>query len=203
MLTPRAMLARRLAGRQGRRAIFEVYETPCCDVLTPGQGGHQPAPAREVRRGAMTGIFWLVTMAVGGMGGGLNAAFSDRARVWPSVVTLSPGCTRVLRIGVLGSLVIGAVAAVFMRWLIYISGTTLHADGFGYALLGFCDFFIAFVSARWITNEVDKLVLRKAVFKAASAPAAHPEVVGEMEMAPPYTLYTLVDRLMPRRAGHR
>jgi hypothetical protein len=59
------------------------------------------------------------------------------------------------------------------------------------------------VSARWVTNEVDKLVLRKAVFKAASAPAAHPDTVDQMALAPPYALYTLADRLLPRRTGHR
>jgi len=70
-------------------------------------------------------------------------------------------------------------------------------------LLGLSDLFISFVSARWVTNEVDKLVLRKAVFKAASAPAAHPDTVDQMALAPPYTLYTLAERLQPRRAGHR
>jgi len=52
-------------------------------------------------------------------------------------------------------------------------------------LHGLCDLFVAFVSARSATNEVDKRVLRKAVFKAASAPAAHPDIVDEMELAPP------------------
>ena len=152
----------------------------------------------------MTGISWLVTLAVGGFGGGLNAVFSDCARLLPSVVTLSPGRTRVVRVGILGNVITGAITALSLRGLIYISGASLSANGgIGLVLLGFCDFFIAFVSARWVTNEVDKLVLRNAVYKAASAPAAHPDVVGEMEVAPPYTLYVLTDRLLPRRAGHR
>jgi hypothetical protein len=147
---------------------------------------------------------WLLTITAGGIGGALNAAFSDHARLLPCVVTLSPGRTRVLRIGVLGNLVIGTATAMFLRWLIQVSGASLNVDsGFSLVLLGFCNLFIAFVSARWVTNEVDKLVLRKAVFKAASAPAAHPDEMGEMEMAKPYTLYVLVDRLLPRKAGHR
>jgi hypothetical protein len=109
-----------------------------------------------------------------------------------------------VRIGIFGNVITGAATALFLRWLIYISGASLSVDGgIGVVLLGFCDLFIAFVSARWVTNEVDKLLLRKAVFKAASAPAAHPDVVGEMEVAPPYILYDLTDRLLPRRAGHR
>jgi hypothetical protein len=131
----------------------------------------------------MTDISWVITLG-GSIGGALNAVLSDRSPVLPSVVKLSPGHTRVLRVGV--------------------AGIDLNAEGgSGLFLLGLCDSFVAFVSARWATNEVDKLVLRKAVFKAASAPAAHPDLVGEMELAPPYMLYTLVDRLLPRRAGHR
>ena len=57
--------------------------------------------------------------------------------------------------------------------------------GVGVLLHGLCDLFVAFVSARSAANEVDKRVLRKAVFKAASAPAAHPDIVDEMELAPP------------------
>jgi hypothetical protein len=145
---------------------------------------------------------WLVTLAVGGTGGALNAVLSDCTHVLPSLVTLSPGRTRIVRVGILGSMVTGAATAVCLSWVIQIAGASLSAaSGLGLVLLCFCDLFIAFVSARWLTNEVDKLVLRKAVFKAASAPAAHPDVVGEMVTAPPYTLYTLVDRLLPRRAG--
>jgi hypothetical protein len=139
---------------------------------------------------------------VGGTGGALNGVLSDCTHVLPSLVTLSPGQTRIVRVGILGSIATGLATAVFLSYVIEIAGARLTAtSGFGLVLLGFCDFFIAFVSARFLTNEIDKLVLRKAVFKAASAPAAHPDVVDEMETAPPYTLYALVDRLLPRRAG--
>lgn len=139
---------------------------------------------------------------VGGSGGALNAVLADCAHVLPSLVTLSPGRTRIVRVGILGSIGTGVATAVCLSWVIQIAGASLDAtSGLGLVLLSLCDLFIAFVSARWLTNEVDKLVLRQAVFKAASAPAAHPDVVGEMETVPPYTLYTLVDRLLPRRAG--
>jgi hypothetical protein len=147
---------------------------------------------------------WLVSLIVGGTGGALNAVLSDCAHVMPSLVTLSPGRTRVVRVGILGSIAAGVATDMLLLRVIEIAGAGLTAtSGVGLVLLALCDFFIAFVSARWLTNEVDKLVLRKAVFKAASAPAAHPDVVDEMETAPPYTLYTLADRLLPRRAGHR
>ena len=151
----------------------------------------------------MTDISWVITLG-GTIGGALNAVLSDRSPVLPSVVKLSPGHTRVLRVGVAGNIVTGVAAAWSLCWIVQLAGIDLDAKGgSGLFLLGLCDSFVAFVSARWATNEVDKLVLRKAVFKAASAPAAHPDLVGEMELAPPYTLYILVDRLLPRRAGHR
>jgi len=152
----------------------------------------------------MTDLSWLITLAVGGAGGALNAVLSDRARVLPTFVTLSPGGTRIVRVGILGNVLTGAITALCLYWAVQATSSTLRAKGgLDLVLLGLCNLFIAFVSARWVTNEVDKLVLRKAVYKAASAPAAHPDVVDEMEMAPPYTLYALVDRLLPRRAGHR
>jgi len=152
----------------------------------------------------MTPISWLVAFAIGGAGGALNAVLSDHARLWPSVVTLTPGGRRIVRVGIVGNILTGAGATVCLVWLFEAAGSTLGAKGgIGLVLLGCSHLFIAFVSARWVTNEVDKLVLREAVFKAASAPAAHPDTVGQMEMAPPYTLYALADRLLPRRAGHR
>lgn len=152
----------------------------------------------------MTSLLWFVAFAIGGVGGALNAVLSDHARLLPSVVTLMPGGTRVVRIGIVGNILTGAAATGCLFWAIEAAGSTLNANGgLGLVLLGCSNLFIAFVSARWVTNEVDKLVLRKAVYKAASAPAAHPDTVGQMEMAPPYTLYALADRLLPRRAGHR
>jgi hypothetical protein len=152
----------------------------------------------------MTSFLWFAAIVIGGVGGALNAVLSDHARLLPSVVTLTPGGTRVVRIGIVGNILTGTVVTLCLFWAIQAAGSTLNANGgIGLVLLGLIDLFISFVSARWLTNEVDKLVLRKAVFKAASAPAAHPDTVDQMELAPPYTLYTLADRLQPRRAGHR
>jgi hypothetical protein len=152
----------------------------------------------------MTELDLLVTLGCGGIAGALNAALSDRGRLLPSFVTLSPGGTRVLRVGVIGNIAAGGASALCLCSLLQVAGATLSAQtGFNVVLHGLFDFFMAFVSVRFVTNEVDKLVLRSAVFKAASAPAAHPDVVGEMQVATPYALYNLVDRLLPRRAGHR
>jgi hypothetical protein len=152
----------------------------------------------------MTELDLFVTLGCGGVAGALNAALSDRGRLLPSVVTLSPGRTRVVRVGVIGNIATGGASALCLCSLLRMAGATLNANtGSNLLLHALFDFFMAFVLARWATNEGDKLVLRSAVFKAASAPAAHPDVVGEMQVATPYALYLLVDRLLPRRAGHR
>ena len=152
----------------------------------------------------MMSLLWFVALVIGGVGGALNAVLSDHARLLPSIVTLTPGGTRVVRIGIVGNILTGMIVTLWLFWAIQAAGSTLNANGsLGLVLLGLSDLFISFVSARWVTNEVDKLVLRKAVFKAASAPAAHPDTVDQMALAPPYTLYTLAERLQPRRAGHR
>lgn len=152
----------------------------------------------------MTSFLWVAALVIGGVGGALNAMLSDHARLLPSIVTLTPGGTRVVRIGIAGNILTGAAVTLCLFWAMQAAGSTLTANGsLGLVLLGLSDLFISFVSARWVTNEVDKLVLRKALFKAASAPAAHPDTVGEMELAPPYALYVFADRLLPRRAGHR
>lgn len=149
-------------------------------------------------------VSWIVALVIGGAGGCLNAVLSDHACVLPSLVTLSPGGTRVVRIGIIGNVLVGAVAAACVILALQAAGSTLTANGnVGLLLLACSDFFVAFVSARWVTNEVDKQVLRKAICKAVSAPAAHPDTIGDMEVAAPYAIYTIVDRLLPRRAGHR
>jgi len=153
---------------------------------------------------AMTFSPWIVALIIGAVGGALNAMLSDHARLLPSLVTLTPGGTRVVRIGIVGNILTGVVVTLGLFWAIQAAGSTLNTDnGLGVFVLGGAVLFVSFVSARWVTNEVDKAVLRKAVAKAASAPAAHPDTVDQMAFAAPYALYTLADRLLPRRAGHR
>lgn len=148
--------------------------------------------------------FWLVALVIGGLGGGLNAALSRNRRFLPALVRLSPaGGPVIVRAGVLGDIVTGALAAVCAGWVLRTSGSTLDVNGGpGALLLVLAGLFVAFLSARWVSNEVDKLVLRRAVCKAVSAPAAHPDALQNIELAPPETIYAIVEELLPRRAGH-
>ena len=51
----------------------------------------------------MTSLLWFVALLIGGIGGALNAVLSDHARLLPSIVTLTPGGTRVVRIGIVAT----------------------------------------------------------------------------------------------------
>jgi hypothetical protein len=147
--------------------------------------------------------FWIVALVIGGVGGGLSAALSRHGRFLPAVVRLSPVGPRIVRVGVLGDIVMGALAAACTGWVLRASGSTLDANGRpGVLLLVLAGLFVAFLSARWVSNEVDKLVLRRAICKAVSAPAAHPDALRNIELAPPETIYAIVEDLLPRRAGH-
>jgi hypothetical protein len=60
-------------------------------------------------------------------------------------------------------------------------------------------FYGGFVTARVLTSEVDKVLLRLAVRSAAAAPAAHPEIAEAIDHAPPYAVYKMAVDLAPRR----
>ena len=110
----------------------------------------------------MTSLLWLVALVIGGVGGALNAVLTDHARLLPSIVTLTPGGTRVVRIGIVGNILTGMIVTLWLFWAIQAAGSTLNANGsLGLVLLGLSDLFISFVSARWVTNEVDKLGSRR------------------------------------------
>jgi len=146
-------------------------------------------------------LFWVVSLVIGGLGGGLNAMVSRNVRFLPAVLRLSPEGPAIVRVGILGDVLTGAFAAMCTGWVLRASGSRLDVSGGGALLLVLVGLFVAFLSARWVSNEVDKLVLRRAIFKAVSAPAAHPDALQDIEFAPPETIYAIVDELLPRRAG--
>ena len=77
----------------------------------------------------MTSFVWFVALCIGGVGGALNAVLSDHARLLPSIVTLTPGGTRVVRIGIVGNILTGMVVTLCLFWAIQAAGSTLNANG--------------------------------------------------------------------------
>ena len=66
----------------------------------------------------MTSLLWFVALLIGGIGGALNAVLSDHARLLPSIVTLTPGGTRVVRIGIVGNILTGMIVTLCLFWTI-------------------------------------------------------------------------------------
>ncbi len=151
---------------------------------------------------ALSALPWDWVLLGGGLGGALNAAFSSNLRLLPS---WSPdargiGASHVIRVGLLASSAVGASAAAGL--LLALRGMTefdgLRVDEVPFRLV-ISSFFVGFVTARGVTSEVDKILLRLAVRNAAAAPAAHPEVALAIDHAPPYAVYNMAVELMPRR----
>lgn len=62
-------------------------------------------------------------------------------------------------------------------------------------------FWIGFVTAGWMAAMRDVHVLRAAVCRAATAPAAHPDTVSTLAHASPDAVYDTVVALLPRRVA--
>jgi hypothetical protein len=127
----------------------------------------------------------IVTIAVAGAIGGIgNALISDNGFLFPKTDQVGGG--GILRPGFLGNIAIGAMAAV-ISWALYGStGTKTLTDtvsptvaALGGAML------IGVGGARWLTNEVDKSLLRTAAMNAAASPTPSLKVAAELASATP------------------
>lgn len=135
--------------------------------------------------------FWLTLGAIllaGACGGLLNAYFTDNGFVWPRVETA--GTSVVTRPGFLGSMLVGAVAAG-VSWGLY--GPFAGAVVIGPGAIGEVSLTVsALVGAvlvgigggRWLTDQVDKSLL-KATAVAAASGGANPEASAAIAAAKP------------------
>lgn len=126
---------------------------------------------------------WLWTAGLGGAGGAVSAWLAHQRA---GRVSMTAG--------------VAAATAAATAWMIG-HATPLH--------LGTTDvpgalavFWIGFVTAGWIAAEHDKLLLRQAVCRAVTAPAAHPDTVQALAHASPDDVYEAVQALVPRRVVH-
>jgi hypothetical protein len=142
---------------------------------------------------------WLMLFYVaiaGAVGGVVNALMTDNGFILPKREEVE-GKTTILRPGYLGNILIGAVGAV-VSWGLYgplssalVAGTeealkaNANPDQIGLSLASLVGAVLVGVAgARWLTNEVDKSLLRAA---AAQAAGANPSVSDSQKiaMAPP------------------
>jgi hypothetical protein len=115
----------------------------------------------------------LLALLAGGLGGVVNALMSDNGFALPQNTPSAAGGV-VWRPGIVGNVVIGAVAAL-VSWGLYGSGagmpiiSALKVDltwaGFAGGVL------VGIGGSRWLTAEVDKTLLKNAASAAASKPA--------------------------------
>jgi hypothetical protein len=106
---------------------------------------------------------FLSVMIAGAIGGVVNAFFSNNGFVLPTKIIA--GTSTIWRPGVLGNVFVGAVASM-AAWAMYgpLANTTIRsfnqAEDFRPFAIG-SSFLIGLSGARWLSNEVDKLLLRK------------------------------------------
>jgi hypothetical protein len=125
-------------------------------------------------------ILLLIICVAGAVGGVVNALMTNNGFVMPQRESTDVGS--ILRPGFFGNIIIGAIAAG-ISWGLYgplannvvfgAAALTKNSEGAGIsvsALVGAV--LVGIGGARWLTNEVDKNLLKAAAAKAAGA---HPD----------------------------
>jgi hypothetical protein len=142
---------------------------------------------------------WLLLLYVavaGAIGGVVNALVTEKGFFLPSKERVDDAIT-IYRPGWIGNVVIGALAAT-ISWGLYgplaayfIAGTVealktnTAPDKIGLTLSSLVGAALIGVGgARWLTNEVDKSLLKAAASKAASAPSS-PSASQQIALASP------------------
>jgi hypothetical protein len=136
----------------------------------------------------------ILVFAAGGTGGVINAVMTENGFPMPKKETVD-GATTIIRPGVLGNVLVGGAAAL-ISWGLYgplsafvIVSTDKAGAGASIeqgaqsgltlaALVG--AMLIGISGAKWLTNEVDKNLLKAAVTRAAGSA---PSVAAAQEMA--------------------
>ncbi len=139
----------------------------------------------------------FIVLAAGATGGFVNALMSDNGFVFPK--TTEYGGRKILRPGFIGNIIVGGLGAA-ISWGLYgpfaasnilgtTSGETVMEPSLtlsslvGAALVGVA-------GARWLTNEVDKNLLRAAASEASAAVPAS-KIAGKFLTEKPATAWKI------------
>ena len=132
-------------------------------------------------------IFGIIFFA-GAVGGIINALLTDNGFVFPSFESASG--TKIWRPGIIGNLLIGAISAI-ISWGLYGPFASLiilpHAANTNpnISVAAFVGaMLVGIAGAKWLSNEVDKKLL-KATAVAAAAGTATPESPAAISAATP------------------
>ncbi len=143
----------------------------------------------------------LLVAGSGALGGVVNAALSDNGFILPRLEEHEHGY--VIRPGAVGNLLTGAVSAA-ISWGLYgpLNASSIGsaaAPGTGLTLSAFVGALIVGAGgARWLTNEVDKRLLRAAVSGAVTAQPAEPALAAAMLAETPARALRKVEALKER-----
>jgi hypothetical protein len=132
-------------------------------------------------------------IAAGASGGLINALLTQNGFALPQVVDL--GGTRTIRPGFLGNVLIGAVAAI-VSWGLNLRGVNLDelsVQQLAAAIL------VGVAGSRWLTNEVDKSLLKAAATRLAGSAQATASLVQTIQRASPAQTLQIANSLrLPR-----
>ncbi len=110
----------------------------------------------------------IIAFVAGALGGLVNAVTTDNGFIFPKFASVPDG-GNIWRPGVLGNLIVGAIAAV-VSWALYGPAAGLPVGDFKAELTwaGFASAVLVGVGgARWLSAEVDKTLLKGAASVAA------------------------------------
>lgn len=136
----------------------------------------------------MNDVVWIA--GIGALGAAVNAWVSDNSIPMPVVIKRAG--VRIMRPGLIVSVLVGAMAAAAV-----LAPVAMSASLSGVVPLVPAAIAISVLSARCLSNEVDKRLLRAAVKYAATSPAAHPDTIEAMTSASPYALFTIAHEKLP------
>lgn len=136
---------------------------------------------------------WVWVACLVGAGGALGAGIAWLEARPRRRAKRGSGAAR--RVGRARLIVLAAVTSSAAAWLVGSPG------GSGQLALSSAVAFVwsGFVTAAWIAAERDKRVLRLAVCRAISVPAAHPDTVRDLAHASADAVFDAVAALEPRR----
>ena len=137
-------------------------------------------------------------LGVGVMGGLVNAALTHNLNVWPRFIK-SGANRQIARPGLAINLVTSGAGALAAFLALALEGCAVDVRTVGPGTL--VAVLLGLLSARCLTDHIDKRLLREAACRACEAPAAHPDTVRAIQKAPPYAVFTAADELMPRRVS--
>ena len=136
----------------------------------------------------------LIIFAAGAVGGIVNALLSDNGFILPKPEKI--GENQIIRPGFLGNILISGIASC-VSWGLYGPFATFNmagsaaADGVVLTLSSLVGaILIGIGGARWLTNEVDKTILKAAASEAAAGPA-NIDVSRNIALATPMDAYRI------------